>query len=267
MIVLAAAGLMLTAAGCGGGEDGEPRDPFADAKQRVLALDPGRAAAPRWELVARLEGTGEETEILAISRRAIQWRVRWRCSSGQMTLSIAHRARLAGARRQGRCPKRATTSSIQTGAVRVTVAATGRWSAVVEQQVDTDLHEPPLRAMRAPGARVLASGRFYAIQQSIDGQGEALLYRLPDGRLALRLEGFRTAANTDLFVRLSKSRTPRTTKRSAGTPEVRLARLKSTVGDQNYVLPRQLDRGAVGSVVIWNEPVQTAYTAATLRRP
>ena len=265
MTVLVAASLTLTPAGCGGDDDAKRQDPFAAAKRRVLTLDPGRAAAPRWEPVARLEGTGDRTEGLEISPGAIQWRVRWRCSSGQITVSIAPRPRAAGARGEGKCPKRATTVSIQTGAVRLSVAATGRWSAVVEQQVDTALDERPLRAMRSPGARVLARGRFYAIQQNVKGQGEVRLYRLPTGRLALRLDDFRTSANTDLSVRLSESRTPRTTKQSAGTPQLKLAGLKSTVGDQNYLLPKRLDRDAVGSVVIWNEPVQTAYTAATLR--
>jgi len=265
LLVLVSAGLALTLAGCAGDGDGEDQDPFAAAKRRVLTLDPGRAAAPRWEPVARLEGRGDRTETLEISRRAIQWRVRWRCSSGRITLSVAPRPRATGARGEGRCPKREIASSIQTGAVRVTVGATGSWSAIVEQQVDTALHERPLRAMRSPGARVLARGRFYAIQQNAKGQGQVRLYRLPTGRLALRLDDFRTSANTDLSVRLSRSREPRTTKRSADTPQVKLAGLKSTVGDQNYLLPKRLDRDAVGSVVIWNEPVQPAYTAATLR--
>ena len=265
MTVLVAASLTLTPAGCGGDDDAKRQDPFAAAKRRVLTLDPGRAAAPRWEPVARLEGTGDRTEGLEISSAAIQWRVCWRCSSGRVTVSIAPRPRAANARGEGRCPKRGTASSIRTGAVRLRALATGRWSAVVEQQVDTALHERPLRAMHTPGARVLARGRFYAIQQNLDGQGEALLYRLHSGRLVLRLEDFRTSANADLFVRISESRTPRRTKRSAATPEVKLARLKSTVGDQNYLLPKRLDRNAVGSVVIWNEPVGTAYTAATLR--
>jgi hypothetical protein len=193
--------------------------------------------------VAVLGGRGDRTERLEISRRAIQWRVRWRCSSGRLTLLVGPRPPATGTRGKNSCPKRATVSSIQTGAVRLTVAATGGWSAVVEQQVDTALHEPPLRAMRSPRARVLARGRFYAIQQNVRGQGEVLLYRLPTGRLALRLEDFRTSANTDLFVRLSESRRPRTTKRSAGTPRVKVAPLKSTVGDQSYLLPQTTRSG------------------------
>ncbi len=265
MLGLVSAGLALTLAGCAGDGDGERQDPFAEAKRRVLTLDPGRAAAPRWEPVAKLEGRGDRTESLEISRQAIQWRVRWRCSSGRVTLSIAARPRAGGARGEARCPKREIASSIQTGAARLTVGATGSWSAIVEQQVNTALHERPLRAMRSAGARVLARGRFYAIQQNVRGQGQVRLYRLPTGRLALRLDDFRTSANTDLSVRLSRSREPRTTKQSADAPQVKLAGLKSTVGDQNYLLPKRLDRASVGSVVIWNGPVQTAYTAATLR--
>ena len=264
MTVLVAASLTLTPAGCGGDDDAKRQDPFAAAKQRVLTLDPGRAAAPRWEPVARLEGTGDRTEGLEISSAAIQWRVRWRCSSGQITVSIAPRPRAAGARGEGKCPKRATTVSIQTGAVRLSVAATGRWSAVVEQQVDTALDERPLRAMRSPGARVLARGRFYAIQQNVKGQGEVRLYRLPTGRLGLRFEDFKTSANSDLFVWLSEAPRPRTTKQVVRARHKQIVLLKSTVGSQNYLLPPNVDARSIRSVVIWCEPIRIAYGGATL---
>lgn len=249
----------LALAGCRGEGEGKPGDPFTAGKRRVLTLQP---AAPRWQRVASLEGRGEKTAALQISPGALQWRVRWRCTSGLMTLSVAPPAPTGRARGDGNCPRSGETSWIQTGAVRLRVAAAGRWSAVVEQQLDTALREPPLRAMRSPGARLLARGRFYPIESP--GKGTALVYRLPSGRLALRLEHLRTSAYPNLFVWVSQARRPKTSEQSADTPHVELGALKSTRGDQNYLLPKSLDVDAVGSVVIWWEPVGMAYTAAAL---
>ena len=179
-----------------------------------------------------------------------------------MTLSVAPRPRTGASRDQGSCPSSGETPWIQTGRVRLLVAATGRWSARIEQQLDTPLHEPPLPAMRAPGAQLLARSRFYQIESP--GNGTAFLYRLPSGRLALRLERLRTSPYPDLSVWVSEARMPRTTEQSADTPRVRLGRLKSTRGDQNYMLPANLNRAAVGSVVIWWPRQHMAYTAATL---
>lgn len=179
-----------------------------------------------------------------------------------MTLSLTPGPRTGRARRGGACPSSDEASWSETGSVRLRVVAPGRWSARVEQQLDTPLHQPPLSAMRAPGARLLARGRFHPIESS--GNGLASLYRLPSGRLALRLERLRTTANPDLLVWVSERRAPSTSEQVGDSPHVRLGGLKSTRGDQNYLLPRELDRDDVGSVVIWQAQMHTAYTAAAL---
>ena len=148
---------------------------------------------------------------------------------------------------------------------RVRVRATGPWRVDIQQQVTTALAEPPLPAMGRPGARVLARGRFYGVERR--GRGTATLHELQDGRLALRFEGFRTSNNTDLFVWVSPASRPRTTRAAFRSPHATIAALRSTLGDQNYVLPRRLSARDVRSIVIWCEPVRIAYAAAVLRRP
>ena len=133
---------------------------------------------------------------------------------------------------------------------------------MVEQQVDTALREPRLPAMRSSGARVVARSRFYSIERKSNGM--ALLYRLPAGRLGLRFEDFRTSSNTDLFVWLSEAPRPRTTKQVVRSRYKQIALLKSTVGDQNYLLPRNVNPGSIRSVVIWCDPIQIAYGGVTL---
>jgi hypothetical protein len=118
--------------------------------------------------------------------------------------------------------------------------------------------------MEAEGAEVVASGDFYPIDER--GEGRAVLHELPSGRLALRLEGFGTLNNTDLFVWLSEARRPRTSQQALRSDYTELAPLKSTIGDQNYLLPEDADADDIRSIVIWCQPVRNAYTAAALER-
>ena len=111
--------------------------------------------------------------------------------------------------------------------------------------------------------RVIAAGRFYALERS--GRGRASLHRLSTGRLALRFDGFATSPNTDLFVWLSSAARPRDTVRAAGSPHTVLRALKATLGEQNYLIPADVKAGDIRSVVIWCVPVRIAYTAAALR--
>ena len=258
-----AAALASALAGCGGGDgDGEDRrsDPFAKVDPRITKKRD--RAAPRWEPIATLGGSAPAAKRFEVSRRAIQWRARWRCSRGALKLAVSPRPRSAAERSGGRCPDRGQATWIQSGSQRLSVKARGRWRVVVEQQVDTPLRERPLRAMRARGAKVLARGRFYPIERR--GRGRVALYRLASGRLALRFEGFSTSSNSDLFVWLSTAPRPRTTKAAVRAPHTQFALLKSTLGDQNYLLPRSARPDRIRSIVIWCEPVAIAYTAASL---
>ena len=254
--------MLVPLAGCGGGDDGEKRsDPFSKVDPRITKTRD--RSAPRWEPIATLSGSSPDAETFEVSKRAIQWRARWRCSKGKLSLSVSPRPRSSPERPGGRCPGRGQAEWIQSGRQRLSVKASGRWRVVVEQQVDTPLRERPLRAMRAPGAEVLARGNFYQVERR--GRGRAALYRLPNGRHALRFENFSTSNNTDLFVWLSEAAAPTTTKQALRAPYKEFALLKSTLGDQNYLIPRGVDVARYRSIVIWCEPVSIVYTAAALR--
>jgi hypothetical protein len=264
---VAALALLAVLSGCGSGGDGSragaaagpPTDPFREVRrdaERPAVL----RAAPRWERVALAAGTGRGTRTAPISRGAIQWRARWRCDEGLFALTAADGASLA----RGRCPGRGvSTAAAATGLQRLGVRADGRWRVEVEQQVDTALREPLLPAMRARGARVLAEGRFYGLERR--GGGSAALYRLPGGRLALRLDDLETSPNTDLYVWVSRAPRPGTSRAAFRSRHVSIAPLVSTLGDQNYLLPASVRARDVRSVVIWCEPVRIAYAAASLR--
>ena len=267
--MLALAALVALVVGCGGGDDSggaskKAADPFTEVSQEPSLTRTARRAAPRWERLARFDGTAPGVQPLTVSERAIQWRARWRCSSGQIALTVDPKPRSAAERSGGRCPGRGEATWVQTGEQRLRVTGGGRWSVVVEQQVDTALHEPVLAAMKSSSTRLIADGSFYPIERQ--GRGRARLYRLADGRGALRLDPFRTSSNTDLYVWLSVARRPRTTKQAMGARRLgELIPLKSTIGEQNYLLPRSVDPRRIRSIVIWCVPVQIAYTAASLR--
>ena len=259
----------LSPAACGGDERGgsgapAASDPFTEVSREPSLTRTARRAAPRWERVARLEVSASASHRVSIASGAIQWRARWRCSRGRLALAVEPAPRTAARQPGGRCPGSGEATWVQTGDQRLRISGGGRWSIVVEQQVDTPLHEPALAAMRAPGTRLLATGRFYPVERP--GRGRARLYRLADGRGALRLDPFRTSSNTDLYVWLSAAARPRTTAQAVRARRLgRLLPLKSTIGEQNYVLPRGVDPRRVRSIVIWCVPIRIVYTAAALR--
>ncbi len=257
---------LVTVAGCGSDEGGGARpDPFVKVEQRERDRDAlaQETVAPRWERVTSLEGSGDADRTVDISPDAVQWRVRWRCALGDFALRLTPPPDEGNPFDTGSCPGTGEALAIDTGTLRLGVRTTGAWRATVDQQVTEPLAEAPLPAMNAKGGRVLASGQFYPIERR--GRGKVDLYELPGDRLALRFEGFETSSNTDLFVWLSEAGRPRTTRQALRSRHDEFAPLKSTAGEQNYLLPKGVEADSVRSVVIWCQPIRIAYTAAMLR--
>jgi hypothetical protein len=255
-VVALAVALMI--AGCG--DDGDSAgDAFKAVQQQEAerSLQQREIAAPRWEPLGAFGGSGNNTETVQIDDDAIRWRASWSCERGKFELTAN-----GGEFGSGECPGDGRWSSIDTGEIELRVSASGPWRVRLWQQVESALHEPPPEEIASGTAQLLGQGTFYRIENR--GQGTARLYRLPSGRIALRMEGFSTAANTDLFVWISEDPRPRTTKQALNSTHEQIAALKSTLGDQNYLLPQGFDPAAARSVVIWCEPIQIAYTAATL---
>jgi hypothetical protein len=256
--------LALAAAGCGGGDAGPEqaapaRDPFADIQREREARTEAPSAAPRWEALTTLRGEGDARRAIEVHDRALQWRARWLCRHGALRVDAAASSGAPARLVDGGCPGSGEATAVTNGRVDLAVRAAGPWELRLEQQVDTPLHEPPLPAM---GNRV-ARGAFYSLERRTRGRAE--LHAMPDGRLALRLGGFVTAASDDLYVWVSRARRPGTSRAALDSRHVDLWPLKATAGDHNYLLPRSLRREDVRSVVIWCEPIRIAYGAAALR--
>ena len=231
--------------------------PAAQTQQTVLLSNPW------WQTVGRFRGVGAQTTpAFEIDEDAIQWRMLWSCERGRFLV----RAPAGGEPLiDSTCTGQTITAELAgkvAGGLRI--EADGPWSAQVEQQVDVPLIEPPLPAMTAPGAREVASGEFYRMEEV--GQGEATIYRLPDDRYALRLSDFYVTPNVDLELRLSPLRKPKTTRQFLSAPAKLAAPLPTTTGSMNFLLPDDIDLSRYRSLVIWCPPLNKAYAAATLDR-
>ncbi|MFP5316822.1 MAG: DM13 domain-containing protein [Acidimicrobiia bacterium] len=214
--------------------------------------------APRWERLARFTGTGSQrTPTFTVAGHALQWRVTATCSGIRLRVRVEGGA--APLAEPG-CPGRAFGFSIREGPAALDVDAAGHWEVVVDQQVETPAAEAPLEGMT--DRSVAARGDFYGIDQ--EGKGTARLWRLPGGRLALRLEPFFVTPNTDLYVWVSQTAAPKTSAEVFHSDHRQIAELTASAGRQNYLLPADVDARRVRSVIIWCEPVRTAYAAATL---
>lgn len=244
--------------------DRATEDPFAAIERRATTPPIERGAAPRWESVTALEGVGSASAgPFTISEGAVQWKARWRCQSGTLRMTLSPPPLRGGAFAEGSCPGQGDAFSLQTGELRLAVETAGPWDVTIDQQVTSALREPPLPEIASGAAGLLGKGEFFDVERATRGQ--AFAYRLPDGGVAVRLEGFETSANQDLFVWLSEAERPATSEQALDAPHIDLGPLKSTLGDHNYVAPA-MEPGKARSVVIWCEPVRIAYGAASLAR-
>lgn len=116
------------------------------------------------------------------------------------------------------------------------------------------------------GPERLATGRF--ITHEHDTQGIASVLRLPDGSRILRLEGLDTSDGPDLKVWLSDA----PVLEGKGGWHIfddgryhNLGQLKGNHGNQNYVIPADVDLADFRSVVIWCDRFNVSFGAATLK--
>jgi hypothetical protein len=215
---------------------------------------------PWWQGVATLDGTGSmPTQSFTIENGAIQWRVKWTCQTGHLTVQPAGAPKAIV---NTQCPGSDAGYGTQKGPVTLQVTADGPWQLQVEQQVDVPLAEPPLPAMTSSGATKVATGNFYRIDQF--GDGTVTLYRLANGSYALRLENFYVTPNTDLEVQFNSLAAPRTTDDVAHATAKSVATLDVTAGSMNFTVPSGVNPSQYRSVVIWCDRLFSAYAAATL---
>ena len=117
-------------------------------------------------------------------------------------------------------------------------------------------------ASPAPAEPVeLARGTF--ISREHETTGTARILRLPDGQQILRLEGFETSNGPALFVYLSQN--PADGEDGLFDDDyLDLGALKGNIGDQNYVIPAEVDPLGYTSVVVWCDRFSVSFGAADI---
>ena len=115
---------------------------------------------------------------------------------------------------------------------------------------------------KAPTENVLvSSGSFEPLEHA--GRGTASIIRTTDGENVLTLTDFETDAGPDLVVMLVAGDPASDTDVEASEP-LRLGKLKGTSGDQQYVLPADVDPADFTHAYIWCRAFSVGFTRARL---
>lgn len=220
-------------------------------------------AEPRWERVATFSGDAAMTRSVPIGADAIQWKADWSCRSRAFRMTVGQTGKAARMVTTSSCPDVGSETAPGGGDAELQVSATGPWQVVVRHQVDTALEQPRMAGMTAD--TLLARGRFHSIQNR--AKGSVALYRLANGRLALRYEDFYTSASPGLRVWLTEARNVETTLQARQAKHIDAGVLRSTLGSYNQVLPATIRPDQFRSIVIWCPTVLIAFGAAPLGPP
>jgi hypothetical protein len=133
------------------------------------------------------------------------------------------------------------------------------WYLVSPLFIRTTLVEP---ASPVSPSAPLKRGSFNEIDAIHRGQGEALVYRLPDGRLRVQLEAFSVTNGPDLHVYLSRHADP------SGDAQVKdgllLGALKASDGEFGYETEAPADPAEFNAVAIHCVRFRTLFSYAKL---
>jgi hypothetical protein len=114
----------------------------------------------------------------------------------------------------------------------------------------------------ASGPVELATGSFVS-RNRYTVTGTATTYELEDGERILRLEDFESTNGPDLYVYLTVAGAD-DDDAALDTEFIDLGTLTGNIGDQNYVIPAEVDLDRYDSVVIWCRRFTTSFGVADL---
>ena len=101
----------------------------------------------------------------------------------------------------------------------------------------------------ATGTQTLAAGIFHTVLHPTEG--DASIYRSPDGTRILRLTDFKTTNGPDVHIYMVATDNPNDNASVRHAAFVDLGVMKGNVGDQNYTLGANVDLSKYHSVVVW----------------
>ena len=120
--------------------------------------------------------------------------------------------------------------------------------------------------MHEESAKRLFTGKFSGKVHKTEGR--ATVYQQADGKLLLRLTGFKTSNGPDVHVVLLaiKDRSENADSLKSNTERVELGKLKGNEGDQNYEIPAGTDLSKFTTVSIYCERFNANFGAAPLEK-
>lgn len=129
---------------------------------------------------------------------------------------------------------------------------------------DDKMHDDKM--MQDGKAKTLFTGKFHGKVHATSGR--ATVYQEADGKLVLRLTGFKTSNGPDVHVILvaTKDAMDDANFLKDNTEKVELGKLKGNEGDQNYEIPAGTDLTKFRTVSIYCERFNANFGAAPLEK-
>ncbi len=110
----------------------------------------------------------------------------------------------------------------------------------------------------------ILQGNFIDADAIHKGSGSATVYALPNGTHVVRFEDFRTTNGPALVVYLAEHPSPASAADVSDNGFLSIGKLKGNVGNQNYIVPADIDISRFNSVVIWCELFGVLFSPAAL---
>jgi hypothetical protein len=108
----------------------------------------------------------------------------------------------------------------------------------------------------------IAAGMFHS--NAHETKGNATIYRLPDGKLTLRLTDFHTSNGPDVQVYLVAAADVNDNETVTSAGFITLGAMKGNIGDQNYDVPADIDLTKYRAVTIWCRRFSVNFGTAPL---
>ncbi|MCI0433707.1 MAG: DM13 domain-containing protein [Gemmatimonadetes bacterium] len=121
---------------------------------------------------------------------------------------------------------------------------------------------PEAAAMTADAPAPLLGGMFHS--NAHETGGSATIHRLADGSLTLRLTDFHTSNGPDVQVYLVAANDVNDDATVTSAGFINLGALKGNIGDQNYVVPTDVDLSKYRAVTIWCRRFSVNFGTAPL---
>ena len=113
--------------------------------------------------------------------------------------------------------------------------------------------------------KTAASGEFHNADSVHHGKGTATIFENASGTKVLRFTNFEATNGPDLKVWLVKAANLKASADVKASAWVGLGPLKGNIGDQNYIIPNDINVADYKSVAIWCEQFGVLFSAADLQ--